>query len=93
MKRRGFIATVRNEAGKGVDAFSDASVFQLLVQVASSGKINTICERFTIEVDPFESGSDDECDYCHLNFDLCNCKMIEPDPHPHLVLVAGAHCH
>lgn len=90
MKRKGFCATVRDERGKGVDAFSDASVSQLLVQVANSGKINTINERFIIEVEPFETGSDDECDYCHLNFDLCNCKMIEPDPHPHLVLVASA---
>lgn len=93
MKRKGFVATVRNERGREVDTFSDASVFQLLVQVASSGKINTICERFTIEVEPFETEPDEECDYCHLNLDLCNCKMIEPDPHPHLVLVAGAHCH
>jgi hypothetical protein len=89
MKRKGFCATVRNEAGKGVDAFSGASIFQLLLQMANSGKINTINERFIIEVEPFETGSDEGCDYCHLNLDLCNCGLIEPDPHPHLVLVSG----
>ena len=90
MKRKGFVATIRNEHGRSVEAFSDATVEGVLKQAASNGKVNTIITRFSIEMEPFE-WEEERCEMCNLTLGMCNCSLIEPDPPTHRVLSFGIH--
>lgn len=86
MKRKGWVATARNAKGQGFDSHLGTTVKEVIEAVGRNGKITTISEEFSIHLEPFE-WEDESCDMCHLSLDHCNCEMIGPDPHPHLVLV------
>lgn len=88
MKRKGWLVTVLNQAGKKeMISTAGATVQEAISSAATNGRINTIDQTFMLLVEQFQH-EDETCDMCHLSFDLCNCEMISPDPHPHLVLVS-----
>lgn len=86
MKRKGWRLTVQNQKGQGFESHIGATVKEVLTASANNGKITTIAEPFHIHLEPFEWESE-SCDMCHLSLDHCNCEIIGPDPHPHLVLL------
>lgn len=88
MKRSGFrLIAFNEEAAKAFFVTESHSIQSVMENAARCGQINTANEPVLIRVEPFTSGDDDQCDFCHLSVDLCNCQMIEPDPHPHIRLI------
>ena len=87
MKRAGFTLEAVEKNGNSFHSDCSHSIESLLKEAARTGKINTMGEEFVLHIKPFESKEDPTCDSCGLVDMLCNCNMILPDPHPHIVLL------